>query len=389
MKKALIILFLFFTAHTFADQFQQRWHTRTIHDEVTQLLSAKYTYIDGVLRLRCFYFYDETGRFITEIMDNGSSEDPDDWSNVTERVITTHHPDGSSSTEITAPPSAIEEAEEKYQGYYIQELFSQLKNYFSSMMNEGFERQDAFLLTLSEEGDRITEYLIGPVAMRMIGNNTRPSMVGVYGPGEINEKVRITFTNGIMNAPSDHEENLTRLSQTHGHTNIHYIFRQFDGWNHDILRCAASKLGLVSTQAQLIAKKWKDLIAEMGGVEGGGTILHYAHSIGGTETDVAKTLMTKDELKMIHVTTIGSATLIPNKDFASVVNFVSLRDGVSYLDPIDYFLWGNIDPNSNVYYIGTLAGFPLVDHPLSTDAYREVIDLLGARFIEKYVDTQE
>src|SRR5690242_1986240 len=109
MKKALILLLLLFTAHSFADQSQQHWHTRTILDAETQLLTAKYTYIDNVLRLRCFYYYDENGRFTTEIMDNGSAEDPEDWSFVTERVVTTHHPDGTSTTEIFAPPSAIEE----------------------------------------------------------------------------------------------------------------------------------------------------------------------------------------------------------------------------------------------------------------------------------------
>lgn len=383
MKKALLILFLFFTSQIFGDE---HWETRTVRDEQTDRPIGQYTYIDGYLRVRCFYFYDDNGNLAKEITDNGTSENPDDCTDVTERVETTHNPDGTTSSEIV---TSVDESTEKYYTSYFQGIVDSAKDFFHTLVQSGYAKQEAFYIVLRDEAERLCEWLIGPTAMRMIGNNTRPALIGAHGRAEINDKVRISFTNGIMNAPSDHEENLIRISQTHGHTRIHYVFRQFDGWNHDILRCTASKLGIISNQSKLIAKQWKELIEEMGGTSGGGTIIHYAHSIGGTETNNAKYLMTEEELKMIHVFTIGSPTQIPNRDFAEVVNFVSKRDGVAYIDLANYFFWGLVDPNSNIVYVGTIYGVQIVDHPLTTDTYREVMEKLGERFLQKYGPKKE
>lgn len=383
MKKTFIILLLFITSLSFA---QEGWDIRVVEDEITHLPFAKLTYIDGVLRIRCFYIYDEKGVLYQEIVDNGSTEDVNDLTDVTERTVTTYHPDGTSSTEIFGP---AKESNDYWLSSYIQDIFQTAKDYMYTLIQTGLERQEAFVVMLQEEGERLMENVISPLTIRMIGNETRPALVGVHGHHELNEKVRVSFTNGIMNAPCDHEENLNRLSQTHGHTNIHYVFRQFDGWNHDIVRCTASKLGIISNQSKLIAKKWKELIEEMGGINGGGRIVHYAHSIGGTETYNAKYLMTKEELKMIHLITIGSPSLIPNRDFASVVNYVSKRDGVAHIDVINYFFTDTSNPDCNIFYVGTVYGWPFVDHPLTTDSYREVVQMLGERFVEKYGSKKE
>lgn len=216
------------------------------------------------------------------------------------------------------------------------------------------------------------------------GFYSHPGRSGVYGNGEIHDKVRITLINGILNDPVDHMQNLDLFCELHGGVNIHYIFRPYEGYTRDILRCACAKVGWVSQPARDLANKWKKLIAEMGGTEGGGLIIHYAHSIGGTDTTRARSLMTKEELKMIRVYTFGSASLIPNHSFQSVENYTSLRDGVSQLaDPFSY-LWGLLDAKCKVTYVGSPYGTPLVDHLVNNPAYKTILERLGAEFTALY-----
>jgi hypothetical protein len=201
---------------------------------------------------------------------------------------------------------------------------------------------------------------------------------------ELHDKVRITLINGILNIREDLEDFAKLLSETHGNHTVHYVFRPSEGWTKDLLSCLQSKLGFVSPQALLLAQKWKDLIQEMGGVDGGGIIIHYAHSIGATDTYNAKDLLLPEEQKMIHVITIGSPSLIPeNAGFGSAVHYVSRRDGVCLLDPIGYFQ-GQFSENSNVHFLGTYAGIPLIDHTIYQETYNTILRELGERFLEAH-----
>lgn len=237
-----------------------------------------------------------------------------------------------------------------------------------------------------EEGmEKFIISIIGSSNFQKSGFYTYSERAGIYGNGEVNDKIRITLINGILNTPSDHMENLDLFSNTHGGVNIHYIFRPYRGYSRDIMECIGAKGGWISSSARNLAKRWKELIAEMGGVNGGGLIIHYAHSIGATDTYRAKSLMTPEELKMIKVYTIGSPTIIPNKDFHSVMNYTSLRDGVSqFFDPLSY-LWGLLDPSANVVFVDTIFGCPIVDHLLTNPAYNAVLDEKGKEFVEGYV----
>jgi|GEM_PF-2184405 len=226
--------------------------------------------------------------------------------------------------------------------------------------------------------------LLGDWTYNASGFYNYPQRVGIYGNGEINDKVRISLINGILNDPVDHMQNLGLFCDVHGGVNIHYVFRPYEGYTKDILRCSLVKAGWISPQARELAKKWKELIAEMGGVGQGGTIIHYAHSIGGADTYRARTLMTAEELKMIKVITIGSATLIPNGDFQSVINFTSLRDGVSQLTDFIGYISGLLSPETNVVYVDTIHGTPFVDHMISNPAYSAVLKLKGEEFVERY-----
>lgn len=246
-------------------------------------------------------------------------------------------------------------------------------------------------LDLTRTDKRLDQYyeeyskaILGDWTYTASGFYRYPQRIGIYGNGEINDKVRVSLVNGILNDPVDHMQNLDLFCDVHGGVNIHYVFRPYDGFTKDILRCTFVKAGWVSPQARELAKKWKELIAEMGGVGQGGLIIHYAHSIGGTDTYRARNLMTPEELKMIRVITIGSATLIPNLEFQNVINYTSIRDGVSQAFDILSYMWGFMDPETEVVYLDTIWGVPMIDHMIANPAYNVVVRESGAAFVEKY-----
>lgn len=243
--------------------------------------------------------------------------------------------------------------------------------------------------------ENVGRKLLGNTFMTLMGHHEfEGAEKGVFGSGEVNDRVRVTFINGMLTTKYLLTENLELLSKTHGGVNIHYIFRPTTGFCSDLLSAVNIKmgyqLGFVSKHAYLLAKTWRELIEEMGGVGGGGTIIHYAHSLGGTDTDRAKYLMTAEELKMIRVITFGSATLVRNEGFASVINYISANDGIScfIVEPFGH-VRNYFDPKSNVIwksqFFFAVPPFPL-DHLLSGKTYRTIVIDLGEQFLLNFTN---
>lgn len=220
--------------------------------------------------------------------------------------------------------------------------------------------------------------------LRMAGYYEHPAEVGLFGNGEINDKVRITLVNGILNIQEDIINSARLISSTHGWTNIHYIFRPTQGFSWDIWKSCFVRCGYFSQQAYDIAATWRSLIHEMGGVGNGGKIIHYAHSIGVADTFAAKSLLDPEEIKMISVVTFGSPVIFPNVGFHSVVNYVSVRDSVPFLKLFRIFF----EEEDEFVYVGTHDGLPFVDHLLDNGAYRSVIEILGQEFVDTYAKTE-
>lgn len=253
-----------------------------------------------------------------------------------------------------------------------------------------YEKVDAFITqncvfpskelpTLIELG----EIFFGKMYTLMLGLYDQPMQTGVVGKGEVSNRVRVTFINGILNSCEDCRENAEFLSGWHGGVNVHYIYRPTEGWSEDMISSTLVKLGYVTPQACEMVKLWRQLIAEMGGPGNGGTIIHYAHSIGGSETWNAKNMLTTEEKKMIHVITIGSPSMIHKNGLYSVDNYVSVRDGVCLLDPVGY-IRGRLHNDARVVFVGSWIGMPIVDHQLNSETYQKVIQELGKKFVENY-----
>ncbi|MGZ3633934.1 MAG: hypothetical protein ACXU9U_05740 [Parachlamydiaceae bacterium] len=210
--------------------------------------------------------------------------------------------------------------------------------------------------------------------------------LGRFGKEEVAENLRITFINGIMNAKEDLLNSVQAISISHGHAPVHYVFQPTEGWTWDLLKSAVSKIGVyTSSHAQALARLWKSLIEEMGGPGGGGTIIHYAHSIGGTNTLRAKSLLTPEEQSMIQVVTLGSPTMIPDEGFQSVINYVSVHDWVTFLDANRLFTY--FTDYAHIICVGDPDNPPIarslfVDHLLDDETYKALIIYHGQKFIE-------
>jgi hypothetical protein len=238
--------------------------------------------------------------------------------------------------------------------------------------------------------ESVTKTLIGNNSYIMMGLTNERTEIGCYSGEEINDKVRVTFINGILTTRDGMFENLKFLSETHGGIKIHYLFRPTEGWTWDVCRAsmirAAFYIGFRSWHSHLLAAHWRFLIHQLGGVKGGGTIIHYAHSLGGSETDRARELLTPEEQQMIRVITFGTATLIRSGGFQSVVNNISVNDGVSsiLLEPFGR-VRNYLDPDTNVKYYGhALECFPGTDHVLTGYTYSRLIKEYGIQFVQEF-----
>lgn len=271
--------------------------------------------------------------------------------------------------------------------FSISAAWKSIKDFAYSLANKLCCLKSQLSLTdqLEQPSSSLAEHIFSKGFLQLAGYYVDPIDNGTTPYGEeINGKVRVTFINGILNIRQDLEETLKLFSSSHGNIPIHYVYRPTEGWTKDIMSSTLSKMGFISPYAKLLAQTWKEMIQEMGGVGQGGKILHYAHSIGATDTYVARTLLTPEERQMIHVISIGSPTMIPQSSgFGSVMNYVSKRDGVCFLDPIGYAT-GYFSDRVHVEPIGSIVGVPFIDHTIFSDSYRQIINELGTQFVETY-----
>lgn len=252
-----------------------------------------------------------------------------------------------------------------------------MKESFAENLREvaGFDKH------LGSELTTIFEAALGKELLGVAGYYSDGIESGTYGQGEPASNVRITLINGILNLRKHFCESMELILRTHGGSNIHYIFRPTEGWCWDLINGFMIKCGFISSYAEKLAETWKKLIQEMGGVDKGGLIIHYCHSLGGSDTATARSLLTEEESKMIRVFSFGSATMIPSTlGFEHVTNFISMRDGITLFDPVG-LVKALIYEDSNVVFAGSFYGTPLIDHMLGSETYVEILRRLGLMYM--------
>lgn len=230
---------------------------------------------------------------------------------------------------------------------------------------------------------QILHNLVGNGFLLLLGFYKTEADKGLYGRAEVNDKVRVSFINGILTDYASLYSTLQGISGSHGNTCIHYVYRPTKGWVWDILHSFLVKLGYTSPYAEELAKEWKKMIYEMGGVNGGGVIIHYAHSIGAVESIRALSLLSPEEQKMVRMYAFGSPELTSKGGLAEIHHFISVRDGVPLLDPIG-FLGAIGGGKSNILFVGSFFGVPLIDHLFGTQCYQDIWRAMGRTFVEWY-----
>lgn len=254
--------------------------------------------------------------------------------------------------------------------YYILKDLSITNDYFSSVTN-GYRS------------------LLGKV--QSVGFAPTESFSGVLGKGEVSDKVRITFINGILTEPRHLFRNLRWISESHGDNNIHYVYRATHGYSWDLHMCTATRaLKYTPEQSYLLAEKWKALIEEMGGVESEGKIIHYAHSMGSNDSLAARYLLSEKEQSLIEIVTFGSPIVVPEDGFSSVNNYISMRDGVSQLfDPIG-LVASSYYGSEHVTFLGeAFDDWPLKAHFIDSEIYQPILLQMGEDFVEKWGSVNE
>ena len=252
-------------------------------------------------------------------------------------------------------------------------------SFITDYWNMGYDIIDAQRQNLEE----LAQGLFGEENLFLMGHYPQKHEVAVYGKGEISSHIRITGINGILNHKDDWMAFTRLISESHGNINVHSVFWPSEGWSNDISRAALIKAGTITDISKSLAILWRQMIEEMGGIEGPGTIIHYAHSIGSVETYNAKLLMTPKECAKIKVITLGTPYLYPNKDFQSVTHYVSYRDGVTILDLITYIEAIHLSHDHIIFIGDPYAGIPLIDHFVCFGTYYDQILQLGRQFVEE------
>ena len=224
--------------------------------------------------------------------------------------------------------------------------------------------------------------LFGDDIVYNLGFDPLPFKAGVVGKREISPHVRITGMNGILNHHQECLGLMEVISRYHGGVYVHYIYWNSDGWKEDILKGVLTKIGFLSKPALELAKLWGRLIDEMGGPESGGTIFHFAHSFGAAETFAASTLLSDQERSMIHIITLGPAAIVPPTGFKSVMNYINRRDGVSLIDPVNFYkaYRGELP---HVSFVGQ--SNPRLTHHFFNRSYLKVIKNYGDLFKKNYL----
>lgn len=227
-----------------------------------------------------------------------------------------------------------------------------------------------------------------------IGNDWLPSNIffffgfreeevdtGTVGSFDFNDKIRFTAINGVLNDFQSVRRNAEMISSYTGGVRIHFVCRPSSGWPGDFFNALLTMSGLRSPMAEHLVQKWRELIQEMGGVGGGGRIIHYSHSLGSVDTIGARDLLLPEEAAMIEVYAFASPRAVSSDGFHYVVNYCSVRDQVWLLDPTGYY-------KHNVIFLKS-TGLYGYDHRWRSPVNQSVIKALGEKWLHQYGSNKE
>jgi RHS repeat-associated protein len=258
---------------------------------------------------------------------------------------------------------------------YLQDAFGSISNTIENNFRVYDDIADDLRFVMRE--------MIGPLFFTLVGLHNEDVEFGACGNGEFSDQVRVSYINGVLNNREAVMESAMQISECHGGVNVHFTFRPTGGLTRDVYNSLLRLLGYSSPASRRLAEGWRQLIDEMGGVDGRGLILHYAHSLGGAETDCARQLMSPEELQMIRVIAFGCPKVLRNEGFRHVQSYMGALDFVMV-----FGLFGYVDAmlsrSPHVIFLGHSGLSAWSDHLLNCPIYATKLVELGRRFVAMY-----
>jgi len=222
--------------------------------------------------------------------------------------------------------------------------------------------------------------------------NENEAICGVIGQGNMFRKVRVTWINGIDYTLEDTEKIANYISRVFGGVNVHYLYNPTTGFFNDFYEATrqyfhnASQLleGNKAIVVQQLASYFRVMIAEVGGVDGGGRIVHLAHSQGGMITQLASQLLTQEERDMIDVITFGTPAIVTSEDYGSALNYISNKDYVGRFSSGASYLWPSNQSTDEIIYLDPIPYEGLYDHSMHNATYKAALMAVAQKFRAEY-----
>jgi RHS repeat-associated protein len=190
-------------------------------------------------------------------------------------------------------------------------------------------------------------------------------------------KVLLTI-NGICTSYAEYMEQVAQFSADHGGADVEYVYNGTNGVICDLLECSMQKIGIPTRPERMLHEKVKSIIDERGGVESDVQILMRAHSQGGLIAGNMVNYLSHDYTTKIHLRTMGSASVVSNRGFGSVINYVAAADYVPLTDPIGYL--SAMFLKDRTMLISEPSRFHIMEHCLVDESYQEASDRINKEF---------
>jgi RHS repeat-associated protein len=201
------------------------------------------------------------------------------------------------------------------------------------------------------------------------------------GGNELNPKVRIITSTGILTDEEECEGIPNKVSEYLDGARVHYCYNSSRGLIMDLLECLAQKLGIPTHSVKKVVEAIRHQIKEVGGVGGGGKIYLAGHSQGGLIAKCALNQLNPEEKKMVHIRTFGSPSLHDGLGLGSATNYVNSSDYISVFDPFRY-VKARFFKKENVVF---MKSNKLFDHEfLKSDNYKNALETECNAILDKY-----
>ncbi len=182
----------------------------------------------------------------------------------------------------------------------------------------------------------------------------------------------LVYKNGILTSFKKARSQAEQISATHGGAEVTLLYNGTHGGLMDIAECVMAKMGLRTPIEKMSASYYSRRLAENPNTE----FITYAHSQGGSHMSNVSKLLTPAQRAQISLYTFGSATIVPQKAFGQVTNFISRADMVPMTNPFKYVraLHGKDD---TVRFLTPSSASPLQEHFIQGGTYGKQMKILG------------